>query len=149
MTDKKHLEEQLAAVPIFAGLSRRQVGKLVDASKETRHQAGHELAKEGEGALALHLITSGTASVSVHGESVRTQREGDYFGEISRNGDGTVSLFTTMIDADSPLRPAYDRLDSADLASLYRELAFNAPGSRATLSGEPGDRNVELLLKKR
>ena len=83
MTDKNKLEELLAAVPVFAGLSRRQLSKLVGNSKETRHHAGHELAREGEGSLALHLVTSGTATVSVRGDNKRTLKEGDYFGEIS------------------------------------------------------------------
>lgn len=83
MTDTHDLEAKLAAVPIFAGLSRRQVSKLVGKSKETRHQAGHEIAKEGEGSLALHLILTGTAEVSLRGESLRQLGEGDYFGEIS------------------------------------------------------------------
>lgn len=80
---EKTLEEQLAAVPIFSGLSRRQVGRLVGASKTTRHQTGHEVAREGEGSMALHLVLSGTATVSVRGEDVRELGPGDYFGEIS------------------------------------------------------------------
>src|SRR5690242_17674090 len=99
MTDKKHLEEQLAAVPVFAGLSRRQLSRLVDASKETSHQAGRELAKEGEGSLALHLITSGSAAVSVRGEAVRTLGAGDYFGEISLI-DGKPRSATVTAESD-------------------------------------------------
>jgi CRP-like cAMP-binding protein len=84
MTEKsKDLQAYLAAVPIFAGLSNRQLGRLVDGSRTTTHHAGHEIAKEGEGALALHIILDGTAEVSVHGRPKRELRAGDYFGEIS------------------------------------------------------------------
>jgi CRP-like cAMP-binding protein len=81
--NSKELQARLAAVPIFAGLSHRQLGKLVDASRTTTHQAGHEVAKEGEGALALHVILDGTAEVTVHGKPKRELKAGDYFGEIS------------------------------------------------------------------
>ena len=77
------LTTRLAAVPVFAGLSSRHLGKLVDASRVTTHQAGHEIAKEGEGALALHVILDGTAEVDVHGRTKRRLGPGDYFGEIS------------------------------------------------------------------
>jgi CRP-like cAMP-binding protein len=77
------LTHRLAAVPVFAGLSSRQLGKLVDASRVTSHQAGHEIAKEGEGALALHVILDGAAEVSLHGSAKRELGPGDYFGEIS------------------------------------------------------------------
>jgi CRP/FNR family cyclic AMP-dependent transcriptional regulator len=79
----KELQARLAAVPIFAGLSHRQLAKLVEASRKTTHQSGHEIAKEGEGALALHVILDGTAEVSVHGRPRRELCAGDYFGEIS------------------------------------------------------------------
>ena len=99
MTDKTQLEEQLAAVPVFAGLSRRHLSKLVGNSKETRHQAGHELAREGVGSLALHLITSGSAKVSVRGEDMRTLKKGDYFGEISLI-DGRPRSATVTAETD-------------------------------------------------
>lgn len=66
--------------------------------------------------------------------------------EVATNADGTVSLFTAMIDADSPARASYDDLSVPGLASLYRELAFNDL-SYADRRGEPRDRNTELLLK--
>jgi CRP/FNR family cyclic AMP-dependent transcriptional regulator len=84
MTDNAtDVQAHLARVPIFAGLSSRQLGRLADASRRTTHQAGHEIAREGEGALALHIILDGTAEVSVHGNPKRELQAGDYFGEIS------------------------------------------------------------------
>ncbi|MYW65737.1 TIGR03767 family metallophosphoesterase [Streptomyces sp. SID8379] len=68
--------------------------------------------------------------------------------EIADNHDGTLSLFTTLIESAAPHRTDFTDLTQTGLAALYRELAFNAPGSRATLSGTAGDRNTELLLRK-
>jgi metallophosphoesterase (TIGR03767 family) len=65
--------------------------------------------------------------------------------EVAQNGDRTVSLFTTMIDADSPARTPYENLSVPGLASLYRELSYNDP-SYADRRGNLGDRNTELLL---
>ena len=65
--------------------------------------------------------------------------------EIASNGDGTLSLFTTMVDADSPLETGYDDLSLPGLASLYRELGFNDPAYRDR-RGSCEDRNTELLL---
>ena len=79
----KDIQAQLARVPIFSGLSSRQLGKLAESCRTTTHQAGHEMAKEGEGALALHIILDGTAEVTVHGRPRRELHAGDYFGEIS------------------------------------------------------------------
>jgi CRP-like cAMP-binding protein len=84
MTDNAtDVQAHLARVPIFAGLSSRQLGRLAGSSRRTTHQAGHEIAKEGEGAMALHILLDGTAEVSVHGARKRELRAGDYFGEIS------------------------------------------------------------------
>ncbi|MFC8665783.1 TIGR03767 family metallophosphoesterase [Streptomyces sp. NPDC057199] len=68
--------------------------------------------------------------------------------EIVDNHDGTVSLFTTLIESGAPHGTDFADLSQTGLAALYRELSFNAPGSRTDLSGEPGDRNTELVLKK-
>ncbi|MCF6526008.1 TIGR03767 family metallophosphoesterase, partial [Streptomyces sp. JJ36] len=69
--------------------------------------------------------------------------------ELTDNGDGTLSLFTTLVESAAPYSADHDDLSQTGLAALYRELAHNAPGRRRTLAGEPGDRNTELLLPKR
>ncbi|MEU9958980.1 TIGR03767 family metallophosphoesterase [Streptomyces sp. NPDC050982] len=68
--------------------------------------------------------------------------------EIVDNHDGTVSLFTTLIESGAPHGTDFADLTQTGLAALYRELSFNAPGARTDLSGEAGDRNTELVLKK-
>lgn len=65
--------------------------------------------------------------------------------EVARNRDGTISLFTTMIDADAPLEAGYDDLSLTGLASLYRELSYNDPSFRDR-RGSSRDRNTELIL---
>jgi CRP-like cAMP-binding protein len=82
---KTHTEHDstLAAVPILAGLSRRQRSRLHDGSRIVHHPAGKEVAAEGEGALALHIVLAGTAMVTVGGHERRTMSTGDHFGEIS------------------------------------------------------------------
>ncbi|GAA2089308.1 TIGR03767 family metallophosphoesterase [Streptomyces albiaxialis] len=68
--------------------------------------------------------------------------------ELVDNGDGTLSLLTTLIESAAPSRTDFTDLSQTGLASLYRELSFNAPGARTDLAGTPEDRNVELLLRK-
>jgi metallophosphoesterase (TIGR03767 family) len=65
--------------------------------------------------------------------------------ELGANGDGTISVFTTMIDAASPAASPYDDLSVTALASLYRELGYNDLGYLERRGG-PADRNTELVL---
>lgn len=66
--------------------------------------------------------------------------------EIVDNRDGTLSLFTTVIDHASPAVPTGDG-SAVDLASRSRELALNDwVESPLMRRGSPLDRNTELLL---
>ena len=72
--------------------------------------------------------------------------------EVMDNGDGTLSIFGTMLDHDSPsLSPpsgtAAKRMTTSTLASIGRTLTWNDPDQKPDASdGERSDRNVELLL---
>lgn len=68
--------------------------------------------------------------------------------ELTDNKDGTLSLFTTLVESAAPHRTDFADLSQTGLAALYRELAFNAPGALPNLAGSAADRNTELLLKK-
>ncbi|MFJ3439835.1 TIGR03767 family metallophosphoesterase [Streptomyces sp. NPDC086081] len=68
--------------------------------------------------------------------------------ELADNKDGTISLFTTLVESSAPYRTDFSDLSQTGLAALYRELSLNAPGASRTLGGDPKDRNTELVLKK-
>ncbi|MFE6359799.1 TIGR03767 family metallophosphoesterase [Streptomyces sp. NPDC057806] len=68
--------------------------------------------------------------------------------ELTDNKDGTISLFTTCVEAAAPHRTDFSDLSQTGLAALYRELSYNAPGARTDLAGGGADRNTELVLKK-
>ncbi|WP_434970252.1 TIGR03767 family metallophosphoesterase [Microbacterium sp. bgisy207] len=67
--------------------------------------------------------------------------------EIVDNRDGTLSLFTTVLDHASPAVPGSSG-SVADLASRSREFAANDWAESPMMRrGSPLDRNTELLLK--
>jgi metallophosphoesterase (TIGR03767 family) len=66
--------------------------------------------------------------------------------EVVDNADGTVSILTTLFEADSPYSVDYTDLSPLGLASLYRELSFNDIHTDPVRLGASVDHNVELLL---
>lgn len=69
--------------------------------------------------------------------------------EIVDNGDGTLSIFATLIEHAAPARPP-DTLTGGDalgLAAVSRELSCNdIQGDPLARLGGPADRNAELLV---
>ena len=74
--------------------------------------------------------------------------------ELMDNGDGTLSIFSTVYDSSAPLKPGdaddptpEDEQDQALLAGISRQLAANDPDADEQAAGlQPSDRNAELLL---
>ena len=66
--------------------------------------------------------------------------------EVTDNRDGTLSIFTTMVDHAGPPTGG-GTADAPALAGLARELAANDPQNRTDSGrGQVGDRNVELVV---
>jgi metallophosphoesterase (TIGR03767 family) len=71
--------------------------------------------------------------------------------DVMDNQDGTLSLFTTMLDHDSPSQAPPSGSDASgfgvgELASIGRTLTHNDPQEGPGDEGLPIDRNAELLL---
>ncbi|MCF6376807.1 cyclic nucleotide-binding domain-containing protein [Nocardioides KLBMP 9356] len=105
--------DAIAAIPMFSGVGKRQLKRLVDSGREVQHEPGRVLAQEGMGALAFHLVLEGTLEV-VRGDAVlRELGPGDYFGEISmidgKPRSSTVRAGTSVRTLAIP-HAAFDKL---------------------------------------
>jgi pyruvate,water dikinase len=87
--------EVIEQVPLFTGLSEREVTQIASMFKERTFSAGETIIKEGVGAAAFFVIESGEAAVSIRGKQIRTMGRGDYFGEIALIDQGTRSASVT------------------------------------------------------
>ncbi len=79
----REIAEQLGKVPLFSGLSKRELEATVRAGKEVSHRAGHVIAREGDRGVGFFLILDGEARVSRGGKGLSHLQAGDFFGEIS------------------------------------------------------------------
>jgi CRP-like cAMP-binding protein len=85
----------LAGVPLFEGLSKKELENLAHSMVERTWRAGDVITTEGgPSAVSFFVIESGTVGVDVGGQQRRSLGRGDYFGEISLMGgtDRTATL---------------------------------------------------------
>jgi CRP-like cAMP-binding protein len=78
----KHLDV-LKRVPLFQGLSRRELANIFAAGRELEFPAGATVIQEGSVASDFYLVLDGTGAVSIKGRRIRPFGPGDFFGEIA------------------------------------------------------------------
>ena len=87
--------DELKRVPLFSGLSQRQLKQLAKDFHERKVKPGTELIKQGEmSGIDCFVIAEGEAAVKVDGVEVDRLGPGDYFGDIAMidQGDRTASI---------------------------------------------------------
>jgi CRP/FNR family cyclic AMP-dependent transcriptional regulator len=96
--------DHLKHVPLFNGLSQRQLKRLARDFRERRVRSGTSLVRRGEmSGVEFFVIAEGEASVSVDVDGTEIARlgPGDHFGELALIG-GQVRQAT--VTADGPMR---------------------------------------------
>ncbi len=89
-------------VPLFKGLSDKELKTLANNFTERSFKAGQELTSEGQGAAGFFVIESGEAAVTVDGEVRRTLGQGDYYGEVALiDGGSRTATITASSDGRS------------------------------------------------
>lgn len=96
---EQEMLEKLRGVPLFAGLSDKELKDVLGRAREVSHSGGGSLTEEGSSGVGFHLILEGTATVTQGDEVRRTLGPGDYFGEISLI-DGKPRSATVTPDGD-------------------------------------------------
>lgn len=114
--------QALAGVPLFAGMSKRHINSVAKLVRTVEHKRGAEVAAEGRGALAFHVVAAGSANVQIGGVPRRVLRPGDYFGEISMI-DGQPRTATVTAGEDGLTTYALNRMQFLDLVDNDKDFA--------------------------
>jgi CRP-like cAMP-binding protein len=112
MPDKS---DDLARVPLFASLGRRQLKQLAERSRERRLPSGTIPVEEGKmSGIGFFVVAEGEATVSAGGHVVATLKPGSHFGEIALISEAER---TATVTATTDLRlleiPFYEFRDFA------------------------------------
>ena len=76
-------EEWLAKVPLFNGLSKKQLREVSSLATRLDEAAGTQLTKEGQVGNEFIIVLEGEIEIRRGGEVVATRGPGSYVGEIA------------------------------------------------------------------
>jgi CRP-like cAMP-binding protein len=105
----------LAGVPLFARLNMRQLRSIARSAARQEVGPGARIITEGERGDGFYVVEEGTATVSVHGDSVASLGPGGYFGEMAVIDRGPRSA---TIAATTPMTVLH--LPSSEFAALVK-----------------------------
>jgi cAMP-dependent protein kinase regulator len=93
--------EALRRVPLFEGLSKKELTELARVSEDLEVPAGHVLTKQGETGQEFFVIVDGTTEVKARGKSLGDRGAGEFIGEIALLED---TKRTATVTAKTQLR---------------------------------------------
>jgi CRP-like cAMP-binding protein len=78
-----YIDERLAEIPLFQGLSKKELRHISGLATRLEEPAGKVLTKEGQQGYEFIIVLEGEVEVRQHGEVIAKRGAGDYFGEIA------------------------------------------------------------------
>ena len=101
MLHRNQKVELIKRVPLFAGLSKRELEEIASIADEIDLREGKVLTEQGKSAREFFVLLEGNADVSKNGERINQLGDGDFFGEIALV---SRSPRTATVTATSPVR---------------------------------------------
>jgi CRP-like cAMP-binding protein len=89
------LEKVLSYVPLFRGLSSRQLKHLAGLFKVADYMADAQIVRQGTPGDAFYVVISGQATVTSNKRFIARLMPGDHFGEIAAIDGGERSATVT------------------------------------------------------
>jgi len=83
MSDDLTTDERLAQVPLFAGLSKKDLKRVSGLATRLDLPAGKELTHQGSIGNEFLVVLDGDVDVLIDGQVIVSCGPGDYFGEIA------------------------------------------------------------------
>ena len=115
----------ISKVPLFAGLSKQQLGQVASIADEIDLRQGKVLTREGERGREFFVLLQGEAEVRRKGKKLATRRAGEFFGEIALVSDhprvATVTAATpirALVIRDTDFRGLMNRTPQIALKVL-------------------------------
>jgi CRP/FNR family transcriptional regulator, cyclic AMP receptor protein len=96
--------EALGKVPLLAGLSKRELGRILALGRDVEFIPGSVIVSAGDLGRDFYLLLTGEAELDVPGGRTGTLGPGDYFGEISVLDSGPRTATITALTRVSALR---------------------------------------------
>jgi CRP/FNR family transcriptional regulator, cyclic AMP receptor protein len=94
-------EDRLNAIPLFAGLSRKELRALAPRADEVELEKGRTLVREGDWPYEFFAIEEGTVEVRRGDQLLGELGPGDFFGEMALVGD---TRRNATVVATSPIK---------------------------------------------
>lgn len=117
---KGPIDERLAAIPLFANLSNKQLVAVGGLATVVDVSAGRELIHEGAVGREFFLVVDGEAEVSRDGEVVARLGPGTFFGETALLFDQPRNA--NVVAATDMQVEVIERRDFKDLLAEFPEL---------------------------
>lgn len=89
------VEDILRSVPLFEGLSRREISRVMKETQKQSFSPAKSIVSEGDSGGRFFVILDGLANVTVNGRKKATLSRGDFFGEMSVIDKGPRSATVT------------------------------------------------------
>ena len=115
------LEQQLASVPLLAGLDGRIRRRLAETGKRRTYGADEEIVRQGSNGTALYIVLSGAARVERDGERLGGVKAGDFFGELALIEEHPRSATIVAVDETECL--GFTRWEFTALLDEHPEIA--------------------------
>jgi CRP/FNR family cyclic AMP-dependent transcriptional regulator len=132
--------DHLANVPLFTGLSKRDLQRVAKVSEEVQVEAGRVLVDQGRTGHEFFLIIDGRASVRKNNRKTADLGPGQYFGEMALLDRGPRSA---TVVAESPMTLLI--LGQREFSGVLDEVPSMAHKMLATMAGRLRDADSKAL----
>ena len=93
-------KDVLHEVPLFAGLSDKDLKQLAGSLREKVYGPGEKVVEEGTGGIGFFVILDGKAEVTIKGKHRGEMQAGDYFGELGLLDDKVGRQATVIAEEE-------------------------------------------------
>jgi CRP/FNR family transcriptional regulator, cyclic AMP receptor protein len=129
MAPEGSIDEQLAAVPLFEGLSKKQLSQISSLMTPLDIAAGRVLANQGDIGREFMILLEGEIEVARDGKVIAVRGAGDYVGEIALLDERPrTAALTARTDI------VVEVLNRAEFSSLLAEAPELSRQIRATMA---------------